>query len=266
MINERPIQTLSSAITPSGYQLPGGFNPTTMGGTINIPSPISALAASPVNTSNRLKSNFSNMSPMMQGQTIGGIAGGIAGIAGGIIGGRARRQEQRAAKAELAQRQQAYEQFQFINPYEGLENVYEDARVSTQAAEFQAQQQQQSLAQTLDALRSAGGGAGAAAVAQALAQQQARNIQATSADIAKQEQQIEMAKMGEASRLQQLEAGGRAQQQAQEFERTETLFGMGQQRKAAADEARRQATQSLVGGIGELVGGAASLLMPVPGM
>ena len=229
MINERPIQTLSSAITPSGYQLPGGFNPTTMGGAINIPSPISALAASPVNTSNRLGSNFSNMSPMMQGQTIGGIAGGIAGIAGGIIGGRARRKEQRAAKAELAQRQQAYEQFQFINPYEGLENVYEDARVSTQAAEFQAQQQQQSLAQTLDALRSAGGGAGAAAVAQALAQQQARNIQATSADIAKQEQQIEMAKMGEASRLQQLEAGGRAQQQVQEFGRTETLFGMGQQ-------------------------------------
>jgi len=214
---------------------------------------------------NSMGTNFGNMSPQMQGQVMGGIAGGLAGIVGGIIGGGARRQEQKDAKIELQQRQQAYEQFQFINPYEGLENVYEDARVSTQAAEFQAQQQQQGLAQTLDALRSAGGGAGAAAIAQALAQQQARNIQATSADIAKQEQQIEMAKMGEASRLQQLEAGGRAQQQAQEFERTETLYGMSQQRKAAADEARRQATQSLVGGIGELVGGATSLLMPIPG-
>ena len=41
---------------------------------------------------------------------------------------------------------------------------------------------------------------------------------------------------------------------------------MSQQRKAQADEARRQATQSIVGGIGELAGAAASLAMPVPGM
>jgi len=192
-------------------------------------------------------------------------APGIIKSVGSVFGSGKRKRAQQAATRELGQRKQAYEQFQFINPYEGLENVYEDARVSTQAAEFQAQQQQQGLAQTLDALRSAGGGAGAAAIAQALAQQQAKNIQMASADIAQQEQQIEMAKMGEASRLQQLEAGGRAQQQAQEFERTETLYGMSQQRKAAADEARRQATQSLVGGIGELVGGATSLLMPIPG-
>ena len=44
--------------------------------------------------------------------------------------------------------------------------------------------------------------------------------------------------------------------QGQEFERTGTILGMEQQRKAAADEARRQATASLVGGIGSLAGAA----------
>lgn len=181
-------------------------------------------------------------------------APGIIKSVGSMFGSGKRRDAQQAAARELSQRKQAYEQFQFINPYEGLENVYEDARVSTRAAEFQAQQEQQGLAQTLDALRSAGGGAGAAALAQALAQQQARNLQASSADIARQEQQIEMAKMGEASRLQQLEAQGTAMQQEFELGRTETLLDMSAEEKLRADAAREAAKQDLIGGISEAVG------------
>jgi len=58
--------------------------------------------------------------------------------------------------------------------------------------------------------------------------------------------------------MQMQEAQGAMQVQGMEFGRTETLLGMSQQRSAAADQARRQATQSLVGGIGSLAGAAAS--------
>ena len=95
------------------------------------------------------------------------IASAIPGIAKGIgslFGGRKRRRRERAAKREYQQQLAGYKNFQFENPYEdlqntfeGLENQFEDIQVATQAAEFQAQQQQQGLAQTLDALRGAGG-------------------------------------------------------------------------------------------------------------
>ena len=210
--------------------------------------------------------NFGNMSPEMQGQTAGGIAGGVAGILGGIIGSKARKEEQKAAKAELAQRQQAYESFQFTNPYANMQNTFEDMTVNQQQAQFEAQQQQQALASTMAGMQQAAGSSGIAGLAQAMAQQQAANIQRAGASIGMQEQQIQMQKASQQAQIQQLQASGAAEAQAQEFGRTETLFGMAQQRSAAADEARRQATQSIVGGIGELAGAAASMAMPIPGM
>ena len=198
--------------------------------------------------------NFQNLGPEAQAQVAGGIAGGIAGIAGGIVGGRKRRQEQKAAKAELAQRQQAYESFQFVNPYANMQNTFEDMTVNQQQAQFEAQQQQQALASTMAGMQQAAGSSGIAALAQAMAQQQAANIQRAGASIGQQEQQIQMARARQAGQIQQMQAAGAAQQQAQEFGRTETLLGMSQQRKAQADEARRQATQSLIGGIGEIAG------------
>ena len=45
--------------------------------------------------------------------------------------------------------------------------------------------------------------------------------------------------------------------QQMEMEKTGTLLGMAQQRKAAADQARKDATDALVGGIADIAGGAA---------
>lgn len=189
---------------------------------------------------------------------IAGAAKGLAGIAGGIIGGGKRRREQRAAQAELNQRKAAYESFEFENAYAGLENPYEDLRVSTEAAEFQSQQQQQSLANTLDALRQSGGGLGAAAVAQSLARQQASNQQQIAADIARQEASNQAMAAQGAMQLQSAEAAGAMQVQGMEFDRTGTLFGMAGQRAADANAARQQATQSILSGVGDLAGAAAS--------
>ena len=115
---------------------------------------------------------------------VGAIAMAIPGIAKGIgalFGGGKRRRRERRAKKEYNAQMSAYKNFQFENPYEdlqntfdGMENQFEDMRVATQAAEMQFQEQQQGLAQSLEALRGAGGGTGAAAIAQARALHTAR--------------------------------------------------------------------------------------------
>ena len=43
------------------------------------------------------------------------------------------------------------------NPYRNMQNPYEDMTVNQQAADFQAQQQQQGMAATMDALKGAAG-------------------------------------------------------------------------------------------------------------
>ena len=140
------------------------------------------------------------------------IASAIQGIAKGIgslFGGRKRRRRERRARKDLRNQMDAFRNFQFDNPYEdlentfaGLENQFEDLEVATGAAEFQAQQQQQGLAQTLDALRGAGGGTGAAAIAQALAQSQAIGSQQIAANLEQQERQNQMAQAQAATNLQ----------------------------------------------------------------
>ena len=187
----------------------------------------------------------------------GQIAEGLTGMVGGLIGGRARRREQRAARQELKQQRQAYESFEFKDPSANLTNPFEDLTVNQQQAQFTAQQQQQGLASTLGGLQQAAGGSGIAALAQTLAQQQSANLQQASASIGQQEAANQMARARGQQTLEQQRAAGAAALEAKEFGRTETLFGMAQQRKAAADEARRKATEGLVGGVANIAVGAA---------
>lgn len=188
----------------------------------------------------------------------GGLAGGIGGILSGIIGGGQRRREQKAATAELNKRLAEYQAFEFKNAYENIENPAANLRVGLQAAEFQAQQTQQGLAQTLDALRGGGGGVGAAALAQSLAQAQARSQQQIAGGIEQQELANERLYAQMEAQRQQAIAQGEMTTQEMELGRVETLADIASQRKAEADLARQQATQSLVGGIGQLASTAAS--------
>lgn len=186
----------------------------------------------------------------------GQIAEGLAGMAGGLIGGRARRQEQRAARADLEKQRRAYEGFEFQDPTANMTNPFEDLRVSTQASEFAAQQQQQALAGTLGGLRRTAGGSGIAALAQSLASQQSRNLQAASANIGQQEAANQMARARGQQSLEAQRAQGARYVQEREFGRTEDMYNTAAARKAAADEARRQATEGLVGGVANIAVGA----------
>jgi hypothetical protein len=89
-----------------------------------------------------------------------GVVQGLTGIVGGMIGSGKRKAEQRAAQAEFARRQAAFENLDTSNVYANMENVYEDLTVNQQEADFIAQQQQQGLANTMNAMQGAAGGSG----------------------------------------------------------------------------------------------------------
>ena len=194
----------------------------------------------------------------------GGIVSGIGGIdkvAGSFIGRKARIAEQKAANAELARRKAEYEGMDITNPYANLENTYEDLEVNTQQAEFIARQNQQQQANIMQGLQGAAGGAGIAALAQQMDNQGQQQIAAASASIGQQEQANKMAAARGEEAIQAKKAAGEQWKFAQEKDRTETLFGMAQQRKGAADAARQRATDMLTSGIGDIAGGVMSFGM-----
>ncbi len=190
-------------------------------------------------------------------QGAGQMVGGVVKAVGSLFGGGKRRREQRRAAAELAKRKSEYESLDTSNPYKNLTNTYENLTVNTQAADFAAQQTAQGSANIMSNLAAAAGGGGVAALAQSLANSQAQAAQQASATIAQQEQRNAMlSAQGEANR-QKMVATGERQSQQMEMEKTGTLLGMAQQRKAAADQARKDATDALVGGIASIGMGAA---------
>ena len=242
----------------SGYQLAGNFDPT------QITTSLSGLAAPAVksvaaDTGGKLLSKLGGAVKEKVGSdpgAFGQIAQGLAGIGGGIVGGGARRREQREARTELAEQRQAYEQFEFQDPTANMTNPFEDLTVNQQAAQFASQQQQQALAGTLSGLQGAAGSSGIGALAQAIAQQQQQGFQAAAADIGRQEQQNQLMRARGQQQLEQARSRGAQYVQESEFGRTEDLFNIAASRKAAADEARKQATEGLIGGVANLTVGA----------
>ena len=196
------------------------------------------------------------MAPGMEGIGSMGasVTQGLVGIAGGIIGSRKRKREQKAAQKEFNTRKAQYEMMDTSNLYKNMQNVYEDLTVNQKEANFVAQQQNQGMANTMDALQGAAGGSGIAALAQSLANQQSQNAQMAGISIGNQEAGNQMAERQMAGKLQMQERAGEQMSRDAEREKTETLLGMSQQRLGAANAAREAATQSIMGGVGQIAG------------
>ena len=188
---------------------------------------------------------------------------GLSGIAGGLIGSGARRREQREAQEEFNRNKARMEGADTSNLATNQENVYEDLTVNTQQADFIAQQQQQGMANTMGSLQGAAGGSGIAALAQSMSNQQAQNAQSASASIGRQEAGNQMAERQMAGQLQSQELQGAYASRAAEKDKTDTMLGMSQQRLGAANAAQQQATQSILGGVGNV---AAGVLPQIPGL
>ena len=197
------------------------------------------------------------MAGIATASAVSGIVSGLSRIAGGIIGSGARKREQAAAQKEYEMYKQRYNELDTSNLYANLENTMEDLTVDQRAAQFQLQAQQQGQANIMDQLAGAAGGSGIAALAQSMANAQTQNAAAAAANIGQQERANQMAAASQAAQLQQLEAAGADKARSLEYSKTGTQLGMAQQRLAAANAARQQATQSILGGVGSLAGVAA---------
>lgn len=232
----------------------------------------------------------------------GAITSGVASIAGGIFGsGAARKARRRAEKeakaraAELAALERSRQAI--INPYEGVKDVsamasdltgmvsnpYASLGVATKAAEFQAEQADISLANTLDTLQQTGAGAGGAT---ALAQAALQSKKEISANIEQQEaanqklraqgeQEMQQAKMAEAQRIQNIKMSEAQRVQGAEVAGKQFMFDVREQREVAkmdrvagqmqnaqaqAAQARADQTGAITGMFGSLASIGGSLM------
>ena len=153
---------------------------------------------------------------------------------------------QKEQQAKLDKQKAIYRAMEFKNPYENMENAYEDLTVNQQQAQFQAEQGQQQRANIMRGLRGAAGGSGIAGLAQTMASQGQLQTQQISAQIGMQEQrnQILRAKGAEARDLQ--ERGGEAMLQTMEMDRQATLLGVSMAGSAGANAAALQAQSNQV--------------------
>lgn len=222
-----------------------------------------------------------------------------AQVFGGLMAGGAAKKRARAAAAEQARLQAELSRLEnsrqaIINPYANtkdvsylakdlsgtLTNAYANLGVATQAAKFEAEQIDMSLANTLDTLRETGAGAGGAT---ALAQAALKAKQGISANIEQQEaaneklkaeganelqklkmaeqQRIQGIQMSEAQRLQAADAAGRQfmfgaqeEREMQKINRTAGLLSGAQAQYGQAQADRTSAMTGMIGGIGSVLG------------
>ena len=178
----------------------------------------------------------------------------IAAAAIGLVvsGAQALSAKKRRKKAldEYRINKAAFKAQEITNPYENLENPYEDLTVNQKQARFLAQQQQLGLATTLSNLRGAAGGAGVASLAQSVANIQSRNLQGISGSIGQQEARNQQLSAQGQLQIDAMKGQGEQARQIRESQRTGTLLGMSQMDVAG----EQQRLDSAVGGVASSVG------------
>ena len=161
----------------------------------------------------------------------------------------------------------AYRNQKFVNPYAknvyaNLENPFEDLTVNQQAAQFQAEQTQQSQANILSALQ-AGGGFNAGNI-QALANQAQKGARQAAAEIGRQEAANQKLAAQQSARNQALKAQGQlqvqrgaAQLQQMEADKQATQLGMSMQMVGNVQDqiaANKAMWGNIIGGVFEMAG------------
>ena len=149
-------------------------------------------------------------------------------------------------QAKLDKQKDVYRAMEFKNPYENMENAYEDMTVNQQQAQFQTQQGAQQRSNIMQGLRGAAGGSGIAGLAQAMAQQGQLQTQQISAQIGMQESQQQAMKAQGAAAADLQERQGEGAVQDMERSRQSTLLGISMGESAGANAAAMQAQQNQV--------------------
>ena len=153
---------------------------------------------------------------------------------------------QKEQQKKLDAQKDVYRAMEFVNPYENMENVYEDLTVNQQQAQFESQQGAQQRANIMENLKGAAGGSGIAGLAQAMANQGQLQNQQISVSIGQQESQIAKQKASAAESIDLKQRGGAAAVQDMERSRQSTLLGISMGESAGANAAAMQAQSNQV--------------------
>ena len=216
-----------------------------------------------------------SVAPIIIGAAVSALGGIIGGISNANRARKARARQQdfqdQLADAE-ANRQEIIDPFANIQDLSSMiSNPFANLQVATQAAEFQAEEADLSLASSLDTLRATGASAGGAT---ALAQAALRSKRGVSATIQQQEAQnarlraqgeaqMQRALMSEAARVQQARAAGDQftfqQQEARDLQQLNRLQTMVDNSQAQAAAFRSASNEAIFGAIGTIGGSLMAL-------
>jgi hypothetical protein len=232
------------------------------------------------------------------------IGAAIAGtVASTAIGANSAKKAERRARSDKNRLIDELEELEnsrqaIINPYENvssledmivdnagmLSNPYKNVGVATKAAEFQAEEADIALANTLDLLASTGASAGGATalaqaalqskrgIAQSLEQQEAKNQELIAAGEQRlidqqmsEAQRVQNAQMSEAQRMQQADVlgkefvyGEKERREMQQLNRKQAQITGAAQAEVAARQSKAQAIGAGVGALGNIAGAAIS--------
>jgi len=191
----------------------------------------------------------------MSGVATGIIAVGTA-VFGGIQAGKARREAERLRRRQERKITALEATRQEIPDFlaGGIENPYANLQIATRASEMQAEQQDISLASTLDTLRATGASAdGATALARAASQSKrgvAAQIEQQEARNAQLRAQGEMQATQIRQRGQQIQYEAQERREMQQLNRASSLASSASQQAAAYKAQQSQAIGQAVGALG----------------
>jgi hypothetical protein len=196
------------------------------------------------------------------------VGGMVVGAGMGIYSAVEANKEEKRARGEKETQEGILEDLRnnrqkIYNPMAGLTNEAEKVGVATMAAEFQAEQADIALANTLDTIRATGGGA---AGATALAQAAIQSKQGIAVSIQKQELTNKQNVAATQMKINEQKAQGakwaweeQEQRDMIELDRTQNLVDKAEAQEFAAQAAKMEAigniASSVVGGMGGIASG-----------
>jgi len=198
-------------------------------------------------------------SPLKKVPLIGNVI--QAGI--GLVGRGKRKRALKRAQGAYDMQMQRFENIDTSNPYADMENVYEDATVSTQAADFAKAQSMQSQANMMDQFGQAAGGSGIASLAQVMSQQQSAQAQQAAVDIGSQEQRNQQQQMAEAGRLQDKFRTGEEMRRQMESDKLQSMITTTGQDLSKARMDKHMHDQMTIAGVGGAAAGAMDRYTPL---
>jgi hypothetical protein len=191
------------------------------------------------------------------------ILGNLVQAGIGLVGRGKRKRELQRAEGAYDMQVQRFENIDTSNPYANQENVYDDATVNLQGADYAKQQAMQGQANMQDTFGQAAGGSGIASLAQVMSQQQGQQAQRSSVMIGEQEQKNQQQQMMEGARLQDQNIEGQMMSRQMESDKGQSLMSMAGQDLSKARMDKAMHDNMALAGVTGAVGGAMSKYAPM---